>query len=319
MNFATLWEREVGDTVLKVSFLRDQSGVVVASERVVRMFDFEGEKLWRYALESAFRDLAPLPEGRCVVACRDGLIFLRLEGNVEKETRLDKEPKAVAANGKTGFLANSELHILDPGDDSVVRAVLDFEPEFLACNDYGFIVADRDSIESLGTTGGSRWKKVLDTPASSTVAEGPSIYLIVGDGVQKLDSKGEEAWKEDFQSPVKQIDIGESLLVVLENEAVILDNKSRDRLWKVKGEFVLGSVCKDAFALVKEKTVIFMKEMGDEEVFYEIMCRGSEKCGSFVSSRFLRRCPKCGAEKIILRIVKKKLTAGGDKEVRDAR
>jgi hypothetical protein len=46
----------------------------------------------------------------------------------------------------------------------------------------------------------------------------------------------------------------------------------------------------------------------DGEEFFEIHCRGPEKCGSFVSSGKISQCPKCGSEKILLREVKKKVS-----------
>jgi predicted RNA-binding Zn-ribbon protein involved in translation (DUF1610 family) len=41
--------------------------------------------------------------------------------------------------------------------------------------------------------------------------------------------------------------------------------------------------------------------------FYEIMCRGERKCGTFVSSESVNQCPKCGTSKIILRVEKRRL------------
>ena len=35
--------------------------------------------------------------------------------------------------------------------------------------------------------------------------------------------------------------------------------------------------------------------------FYEIMCRGPSKCGTFVSVRPLDACPKCGSSKVARR------------------
>jgi len=35
--------------------------------------------------------------------------------------------------------------------------------------------------------------------------------------------------------------------------------------------------------------------------FYEVLCRGPSKCGTFVSVRALDACPKCGSPKIVLR------------------
>lgn len=48
--------------------------------------------------------------------------------------------------------------------------------------------------------------------------------------------------------------------------------------------------------------------------FYEIMCRGQQKCGTFVSLKEVSKCPKCGSERIILRVVKKNLKSreGGE-------
>jgi len=35
--------------------------------------------------------------------------------------------------------------------------------------------------------------------------------------------------------------------------------------------------------------------------FYEILCRGPSKCGTFVSIRPLDACPKCGSSKVVRR------------------
>lgn len=51
----------------------------------------------------------------------------------------------------------------------------------------------------------------------------------------------------------------------------------------------------------------YIEEDKDGEIFYEVSCRGPNKCGSFVSATELKHCPKCRGEKILLRIVKKKI------------
>ena len=38
-----------------------------------------------------------------------------------------------------------------------------------------------------------------------------------------------------------------------------------------------------------------------EEMFYEILCRGKDKCGTFVSSVKIDRCPKCKSAKVLIR------------------
>jgi len=38
-----------------------------------------------------------------------------------------------------------------------------------------------------------------------------------------------------------------------------------------------------------------------EEIFYEILCRGKDKCGTFVSAAKVDRCPKCHTTKVMIR------------------
>jgi len=52
---------------------------------------------------------------------------------------------------------------------------------------------------------------------------------------------------------------------------------------------------------------VSIEEDKDGELFYEIHCRSSQKCGSFVSSTKIKQCPKCRSPKILLRAVKKKI------------
>jgi len=42
--------------------------------------------------------------------------------------------------------------------------------------------------------------------------------------------------------------------------------------------------------------------VADENLF-EILCRGPERCGMFVSARKVDACPRCGSRKIRVRLV----------------
>ncbi len=38
-----------------------------------------------------------------------------------------------------------------------------------------------------------------------------------------------------------------------------------------------------------------------EETFYEVLCRGKDRCGTFVSIVKIERCPKCKSSKLMIR------------------
>ncbi len=65
----------------------------------------------------------------------------------------------------------------------------------------------------------------------------------------------------------------------------------------------------DAFALASASDDILFLEFIEEEVevFYEILCRGDAKCGTFVSAVYTPLCPRCGSEKNVVRIIKEKI------------
>lgn len=51
----------------------------------------------------------------------------------------------------------------------------------------------------------------------------------------------------------------------------------------------------------------YIEEDKDGEMYFEISCRGLNKCGSFVSSTEIDYCPKCRSDKVLLRMIKKKI------------
>ena len=65
----------------------------------------------------------------------------------------------------------------------------------------------------------------------------------------------------------------------------------------------------DAFVLANDSGDVLHLEFIDEDVdvFYEILCRGDAKCGTFVSAVYTPLCPRCGSEKNVVRIIKEKI------------
>jgi hypothetical protein len=307
VNFATIWKRDVGDTVLGLCYLDGRRGVAVASQQTVRTYDLDGEMRWRHSLRNDFRGLAPLPNGGLVIACRDALTILNSDGDVKHETPLDTNPIRVLAGNDIVLLAGRELQTFDSEGEPIGKVELDFEAREVVRYESGFVAALEDAIGELDSGGVMEWKKVFDLGVTSLVATGNDIYLATGREVRVLDSKGGPLWMEEFPGHVKHIDVGENLLVILEDSAVFIDLETHQKTSRIDGAFSLGYLNENTAVFAWERTVDFREDVGDRDVYYEIMCRGERKCGTFVSSEFVSQCPKCGANKIIFRVEKKKL------------
>lgn len=307
MNYATLWKRDVGDTVLGLSHLIGRGGVVVASRRILRTFDLDGEMRWRQGLDSDFRDLAPLPDGGIVVACKDALTFLNSDGDEKKEIPLDSEPMQVLAGETIDLLAGNELHVFDSDWEPLGKIQLDIMAEAIIRNGSHFIVATEDSIIDVNGEGAVQWDRGFDQGISSLASAGERVYLASGRDVHALDSKGESLWKESFPNHAKHIVSNGVILVILEGGTAFMDPETHEIVSRIGHGFSLGHLGDNTAVFASERTVEFYEDVGDMDVFYEIMCRGERKCGTFVSSEFVDKCPKCGASKIILRVEKKRL------------
>lgn len=307
MNFATIWKRDVGDTVLGLSHLIGRRGVAVASRRILRTFDLDGEMRWRQGLDSDFRDLAPLPDGGIVVACKDALTFLNSDGDEKKKIPLDSEPVQVLAGETVDLLAENELHAFDSDWEPLRKVQLDVKAEAIIRNGSHFIVATEDSVIDVNGEGAVQWDRGFDQGVSSLASAGERIYLASGREVHALDSKGESLWKESFSDHVKHIVSNGMILVILEGGTVFMDPETHEIVSRIDHGFSLGHLSDNTAVFASERTVEFCEDVGDMDVFYEIMCRGERKCGTFVSSEFVDECPKCGASKIILRVEKKEL------------
>ena len=103
------------------------------------------------------------------------------------------------------------------------------------------------------------------------------VFAITNDNVLIcLSKKGSALWKHDMDEKVQKL-------------AVSNDGKS--------------------FVLCTEGGSILSLERLEEdiEIFYEILCRGEKKCGTFVSVVYTDKCPRCSSDKTIVRIIKEKL------------
>jgi hypothetical protein len=307
VKFATIWRRDVGDIVLGVEHLLGRRGVVVASRRIVRAYDLDGEMRWRHGLKGDFRDFAPLPNGDIAVIDEGLLSLLNSDGDNKVEMALENNPVGVLAGESIILLAGNEIRRLDLEGESLGKAELDLDAESIIRFGPDFMVSTEDSITKIDPEGGVQWKKDLDLEATSMAAAEDSMYLASGREVLALDRKGETVWKREFQDHVKNIDAEGVLLVITEGEATFLDLSTHESITQIHGDFSLGKLSGDTVVLASDKTVGFHEDVGDVDVFYEIMCRGEQKCGTFVSSEFVNSCPKCGAGKIIIRVEKKKL------------
>ncbi len=131
-----------------------------------------------------------------------------------------------------------------------------------------------------------------------------------------LDHEGNQISQIEIEGHIKALDYAQKTdeIVAVTKENSILNLTSEGVvLSKYEVDFNIQKLAtsKDAksfVALDDLSNVLFMEILDDDtEVFYEILCRGKAKCGTFVSAVYTVQCPKCASERNTVRIIKEKL------------
>ena len=128
--------------------------------------------------------------------------------------------------------------------------------------------------------------------------------------------EGNKLWEKEIEGIVTSIDISEKTqdVIVVVNENMIYYLKDQGHIrhqqnldYRIR-KFAASSDGETLACITSDSLVIYLENLEDDtEVFYEILCRGSAKCGTFVSAVYTGSCPKCGSQRNVVRIIKEKL------------
>jgi outer membrane protein assembly factor BamB len=174
-------------------------------------------------------------------------------------------------------------------------------------------------IKAIDDVGEILWTKSLNQPIFDIIVGSEGSYIAFDDETPKilyLNPKGELEWEKEFDSGIVSQNLirKESNLFVATSDKVIMTiDKHGEILTSQEVDFNVNKITiskdGDSFIVLTEESDIFFIENLEEEceVFYEILCRGTEKCGTFVSAVYTGSCPRCGSDRNVVRIIKEKL------------
>jgi DNA-binding beta-propeller fold protein YncE len=261
---------------------------ITTHEGTLYCLDRNGNPSWEYDCGSKITSVDCGMEGNVVIAALDtgSVVYLNDEGKVITKTDF--------ASGITTVAIDSagEISLVATGDNTLMCA-----------DDQGHVLWNAKFSAGVGD--------VAVTPS------GDFIAVACDDSkVHAYDREGILRWKRDVRGTVTALDIvpktSQIFACVREMGAVGM-SKQGDELWMFSASEDLKRVSASrdggSLALVDFSGDVMFLEFVDEEVevFYEILCRGDAKCGTFVSAVYSPLCPRCGSEKNVVRIIKEKI------------
>ncbi|HEQ79218.1 MAG TPA: hypothetical protein ENN76_03015 [Euryarchaeota archaeon] len=88
--------------------------------------------------------------------------------------------------------------------------------------------------------------------------------------------------------------------ILANGKTVVLDDRG-SVIWEGSLSGTLVGSLEESFLVSKDGSIYAYALIKDEqELFFEILCKGKSRCGTFVSSAYTRRCPCCKGEDIVV-------------------
>ncbi len=299
MAIEHLWERALPSPGKSCAVLRDAVAFLTADTIVA--YAFTGVKAWSVAATpslpriAASGDVLALPTPA-------GLTLLSSLGSIVARVPLDAPVRSLS--GGIAFAVATEdrvLAITRSGQVSWEQAGFD-RPLAAAATDEGVLVALRDAVACLGDSGESLWRVEAGQPVRG-LSGGSRPLLWTEGSLQALGHGGSIDWERPLSPDTAGVR-SDRTVVTSGPQQLLVYSQDGDLLQELPGGYVDAAPLGPLVAAVGDASGHLFEDLEGKEVYYEILCMGEAKCGTFVSATSAHACPKCGSAKALVRVAR---------------
>jgi outer membrane protein assembly factor BamB len=305
VNIRLIWTTIIDGTLDGLWLSRDANGILVSSGSEAIFLEQAGIPKWKFSLKSPVLGFGFSPQENVFsIAHRSGIRLVNRIGVTMKEIPLTStlidfvSAEILAALTEAGLFAfandGRELWSANYGGRNIAffrgKIFLADGEKLLVLTKAGKLLKEGDLPEEV---------VALSAGRSSLFAASPRKIFSINEDC-------EISWEQGLDDEVIGLSADE-LVAVLHSSKVVLYDEKGAKLWGLPAEASSVSTEGKALATGSNNNISYYEEVGDSDVFYEIMCRGESRCGTFVSSSYVRLCPKCRSDRITLRIAKSKI------------
>lgn len=300
-----IWATIIDDTLDRLWLSQDANGILVSSGSEATFLDQAGILKWKFSLKSPVLGFGFSPQENIFsIAHGTGIRLVNRIGVTMKEISVTStlidfiSAEILVALTDAGLFAfandGRELWSTDHVGSDIAffrgKIYLTNGEKLLTFSKAGKLLKELDLPEKVVT---------LSAGKSSLLAASPRKLFSINEDC-------EVSWEQSLDDEIIGLSADE-FVAVLHRSKIVLHDEKGEKMWVLPAEASSISTKGKALATGSNNNISYYEDVGDSEVFYEIMCRGESRCGTFVSSSYVRLCPKCRSERITLRIAKSKI------------
>jgi hypothetical protein len=298
-----IWKAEFEEDIDRIHLLGGEVGVLASSGSEAHFLDEAGLKRWTVTLRGEVVGFGfSSHDNTFFIAYKDGIRMVNRIGVTIKEVPLDSAPvgfsvsEIAVAVGEEGLLAFSrdgrELWKSDSGGSCVAafrrRLFVGNGRHLVAYSSAGERTAEAELSEDIIALAPGR----------------ESLFVLLPHHLLSVAEDCEVVADKSLADTAVDLSADEYAAILLPHRVVLYDEGGQDR-WLLSEKAADISTEGKGVAVAVGGRLSYYEEVGEKDVLYEIMCRGERRCGTFVSSSYVRKCPKCRSSKITMRVVRK--------------
>ena len=303
MSVRRIWEAESEEELGHIHLLAGNRGILASSGSKALYLDEAGLKRWTVSLKGRVVGLGFSPrEETFFVAYENGMRLVNRIGVTIKEVPLASSPLDFTVSEIAAALTGKELLAFSREGRELWKA--DSGGSRVASFRRRVLVGDGRKLTAFSKAG-RRIAEVDFSEEIVSLAPGEeSLFVLLRHRFLSVTEDCEVTSEKTLDDSAVDLSADEYVAVLFPHRVVLYDPSGEER-WLLSENATGVSTKGKGLAVAAGKRLSYYEEVGEKDVLYEIMCRGERRCGTFVSSSYIRQCPKCRSSRITVRIIRK--------------
>ena len=303
MSVRQIWKTEFEEGLDHIHLLTGDGGILISSGSKTILLDEAGLKRWTVSLKGRVIGFGFSPhENTFLIAYENGLRLVNRIGVTIKEVPLSSSPVDFVVSDIAVVLTGKELLAFSREGRELWK--VDSGGSHVASFRGRIFVGDGENLIALSKAG-RRITEVEFPDAIVALASGQeSLFVALPHRFLSVTEDCDVSSEKSLDDRAFDLSADE-YVVVLHPHRIVLYGKAGEERWLLPESASAVSTKGRGVAVAAGNKLSYYEEVGEGDILYEIMCRGDSRCGTFVSSSYIRQCPKCQSTRITVRVVRR--------------
>jgi len=298
-----IWKTESEERLDHIHLLAGERGILISSGSKTMFLDEAGLKRWTVSLKGRVVGFGFSPhENTFLIAYENGIRLVNRIGVTMKEVLLASSPVDFAVSDIAAALSEEELSAFSREGRELWKT--DSGGKHVTCFRGRVFVGGGKNLIALSKAG-RRITEAEFPEAIVALASGKeSLFVALPHRFLTVTEDCDVSSEKSLDDRVLDLSADEYVAVLHPHKVVLYDESGKKR-WLLRENASAVSTKGRGVAIAAGNKLSYYEEVGEGDILYEIMCRGDSRCGTFVSSSYIRQCPKCKSTRITVRVVRR--------------